>query len=255
MKKIIFYSLLLSSAILSSCNTTKKLTNDKGPYILNGVTEASAMLELVQAAETPYTWFSGEGNGTIDWEGNRYSAKMKVRILHDSIIWVVIQKFGFEIGRMLVTPDSAFFINRLERSYSIYNTTDFFKKYNLPVDFNMFSKVFTGGPYIPDNIRQSKIQDDRSLSVESATGVNASYWLDISAALARSLVIDPFHHQWEAGYGDYRATNTSQMFPFHRANTLDNNGESSVFDIDYSSITIDVAQEFPFSVPSNYEKI
>ena len=130
MKRILFYTLLSMCFGLTACNTTKKLANDKGPNIINGVFEASAMLDLVRATDIPYTWFGGEGNGTIDWEGTRYTAKIKVRILRDSIVWVQIQKFGFEVGRMLVTPDSAFFINRLERSYSIYSITDFFKKYD-----------------------------------------------------------------------------------------------------------------------------
>lgn len=255
MTKILFYILLLSSIVIASCNTTKKLTKDTGPSVINGITETSEMLDLVSATNIPYTWFGAEGNGTIDWEGSRYTAKIKVRILHDSIIWVQIQKFGFEVGRMLVTPDSAFFINRLERSYSLYRTNDFFKKYNLPADFNMFSKVFTGGAYIPPSISKSKIEDDRSLYLESSNGVNARLWIDVSSMLIQSLVTDPFNHQWEARYADYKATNTGQLFPYRRTNTLVNDGVSNLFDLDYTSIEINVPQEFPFSIPSHYDKI
>ncbi|MEP6795359.1 MAG: DUF4292 domain-containing protein [Saprospiraceae bacterium] len=255
MRRIIFYTLFIFLWVLTSCNTTKRLANDNGPAILNGISETSEMLDLVSATDIPYTWFGAEGNGTIDWEGNRYTAKIRVRILHDSIIWVQIQKFGFEVGRMLVTPDSAFFINRLERSYSLYKTNDFFKKYNLPADFNMFSKVFTGGAYVPPLISKSKIEDDRSLYLESSNGVNARLWLDVTSTLVQSLVTDPFNHQWEAGYADYKATNTGQLFPYRRTNTLVNDGVSNLFDLDYTSIEINVPQEFPFSIPSHYDKI
>jgi len=255
MKNILLYNLVSFCIVLSSCNTTKKLSNGNGPDIINGISEASAMLDLVRATDIPYTWFGAEGNGTIDWEGNRYTAKIKVRILHDSIVWVQIQKFGFEVGRMLVTPDSAFFINRLERSYSIYSITDFFKKYDLPADFNMFSKVFTGGAYIPPTITKSVIKEDRSLYLQSANGVDARHWLDVTSTLLQSTITDPFLHQWEAGYGDYRATNTGQTVPYRRNNTLVNDGVSSLFDLEYTMIEIDVPQEFPFSIPSHYEKI
>ncbi len=255
MRKIILYTLFACLYVMTSCNTTKRLAKDNGPVIINGISETSEMLDLVSATNVPYTWFGAEGNGTIDWEGNRYSAKMRVRILHDSIIWVQISKFGFEVGRMLVTPDSAFFINRLERSYSLYRTNDFFKKYNLPADFNMFSKVFTGGAYVPPSISKSKIEDDRSLYLESSNGVNARLWLDVTSTLVQSLVTDPFNHQWEAGYSDYKATNTGQMFPYRRTNTLVNDGVSNLFDLDYTSIEINVPQEFPFSIPSHYDKI
>ncbi len=254
MKKFILYSLMCCALAISACNTTKKLV-DKGPSIRNGVTEASQMLALATATNVPYSWFSGEGNGTIDWEGNRYSAKVRVRMLHDSVIWVQISKFGFEVGRMLVTPDSAFFINRLEHSYAAYSTMDFFKKYNLPADFSMFSKVFTGGAYIPSMISKTMVDADQSLYLESSTGVNARIWLDVSASMYKSIVTDPFNHEWQAEYGDYRSTNTGAMFPYKRGNTLVEDGVASVFDLDYTSIEINVPQEFPFSIPSHYEKI
>jgi hypothetical protein len=208
-----------------------------------------------EATDKPFTWFVAEGNGTIDWDGERYNAKMKIRIERDKVIWVQIQKFGFELGRMYITPDSAFFINRLERTYSIYSTTEFFKKYNLPADFNMFSKVFTGGAYIPPVISKSEIEEDRSLYLESDSGVNARHWLDESSLLVRSMVTDPFQHEWSSGYGDYRPTNTGQQFPFRRTNVIVIDGTSNLFDLEYSSIVINVPTELPFSIPSHYEKI
>ena len=252
----LFYTCCIGLCFLASCETTRKLSNgSSGPAPIEGITDVSLMLDLVKATDLPFTWFGAEGTGTIDWEGERYTAKMNVRIERDKIIWVQIQKLGFEIGRMLITPDSAFFINRLERSYAKYSTIQFFKKYNLPADFEMFSKVFTGGAYIPTAISTSVIEKDHSWYLESESGVNARHWLDVTALLTRSLVTDQFRHEWSAGYSDYRATNTGQMFPFRRTNSLVIDGTSNLFDLDYSSILIDVPQEFPFSVPSHYEKM
>ncbi len=255
MKKILFYLLLISIGVVSSCTTSKKIVNNSGPVILDNSVEASSMLQLVEATDIPYTWFSGDGAGTIDWDGQRYNARMRVRIARDSVIWVQIQKFGIELGRMYITPDSAFFINRLERTYSIYSTTEFFKKYNLPADFNMFSKVFTGGAYIPPTISKSVVESDRSLYLESENGVNARHWLDDSLSLSRSIVTDPFNHEWASGFSDYRPINTGEKFPFRRTNTLVIDGTTNLFDLDYNSVEINVPQQFPFSIPSHYEKI
>jgi len=255
MKRNLFYSFLISLCVISSCATTRKATDSKGPVILDGIAEASTMLDLVEATDLPYTWFGAQGTGTIDWDGQRYSAKMNVRIEHGKVIWVQIQKFGFEIGRMFITPDSAFFINRLERTYASYSTPQFFKKYNLLADFNMFSKVFTGGAYIPPTISKSVIENDRSLYLESDSGVNARHWLDVSSILIRSIVTDPLKHEWAAGFSDYRSTNTGQKFPYRRTNTLVIDGKSNLFDLDYSSIEINIPREFPFSIPSHYEKM
>jgi hypothetical protein len=254
MTKHIFLFLFLIF-LLSSCKTTQNSLNNSGHVVLDKPVDAASMLSTVEATEIPYSWFSGIGSGTVDWDGERYSAKMNVRIERDKIIWVQIQKFGFEIGRMLITPDSAFFINRLERTYSIYNTVDFFKKYNLPADFVMFSKVFTGGAYIPPLITRKILEKDKSLYLESGTGIIAHHWLDDSLKLERSSVTDLFKHEWEPGYSDYRATNTGQLFPFVRTNSLIIDGQSNLFNINYTEVQLDIAQEFPFSIPSHYEKI
>jgi len=254
-----FFAKLLSAIFLLlgivSCTPTKNALSSHGHVVLDKPVDAATMLTAVEATEIPYSWFSGVGSGTIDWDGERYSAKINVRIQRDRIIWVQIQKFGFEIGRMLITPDSAFFINRLERSYSIYSTVDFFKKYNLPADFVMFSKVFTGGAYLPPNITKSTLEKDNSLRVESALGIHAQHWLDESLMLDHSSVHDLFGHQWDAAYANYQDANNGQPFPFNRNNSLIIDGESNLFNIEYSEVTMNVPQEFPFSIPSHYEKI
>ena len=254
MKHNILLATIISLLVSTQC-TTSKLATDKPPVVLGGISEASALLELVRATDTPYDWYVASGTGTIDWEDQRLSAKVNVRIKRDSVIWVQISKLGIEIGRMLVTPDSAWFLNRLEGKYARYGTDDFFKKYNLPAEFDMFTKVFTGGAYVPPDITRMTIESDGGLFIESASGVNARHWLDVSYQLIRSQVMDPNHHQWSAGYSSYQAVNSGQTFPFRRTNTLLIDGKENLFDLEYSSILVDVPHELPFSIPSHYEKM
>ncbi len=228
---------------------------DKPSVVLGGVSEAAALLEIARATNNPYTWYSATGTGTIDWDDQRLSAKLNVRIRKDSVIWVQISKLGIEVARMYVTPDSAFFINRIERKYARYSTNQFFKEYDLPADFDMFLNVFTGGAYVPSDISRMVIEADGALLLESGGGVKARHWMDVSYQLMRSHVMDSNKHEWSATYGNYTAVNTGQKFPFQRGNTIVIDGKSNLFDLDYASIVVNVPQELPFSIPSNYEKM
>lgn len=249
----VFIVLLIA---LSSCHSKRSITDGS-----NADTDvvsspgAAAMMKKVLATQLPYTWFAASGQGKIDWDGQRLSARINVRILHDSIIWVQIQKFGFEVGRMLITPDSAFFINRFDHSYSVYRTNDFLAEYNVPADFDMFSRVFTAGAYVPPMIRKSVVEQDGSLLLQSVSGMNARHWFDASSLLVRSLITDPMSREWFAVYADYKKTNSGQQFPFKRSNTLVIDGQPNIFDLEYNEMVIDVPQQFPFSIPSHYEKI
>lgn len=249
---VVLLSVVLSVFLLQ-CTTTKGAT--KPPVVLKDISEASALLDLVKATNIPYRWFVATGTGTIDWEDQRISARLNVRIRHDSVIWLQISKLGIEVGRILVTPDSAFVINRLEQKFGRYATADFFNHYKLPVDFEMFSKVFTGGAFIPPDVHTMSIEPDGALYLESSTGIRARHWLDISFQLIRSQVMDAGDRQWDAGYAEYGEVNTGQKFPFSRTNMLTEKGEPSIFDITYSSILVDIPHEFPFSIPSHYEKM
>jgi hypothetical protein len=254
MKRILFLLALSSTLIFAKCTTTKQ-PSTVPPVVLGGISEASALLDLVNATNLPYDWYVATGTGTIDWEDQRLSAKVNVRIRRDSVIWVQISKLGIEVGRMLVTPDSAYFINRIEQKYARYSTQDFFKKFNMPADFGMFTKVFTGGAYVPPDITKMVIEPDGALFLQSSRGVSARHWLDVSYQLIRSQIFDSRNQEVMARYSDYTEVNSGQKFPFRRYNTIVINGEENLFDLDYTSILINIPHELPFSIPSHYEKM
>lgn len=252
---IILLALLIG--LFSACGEKrKKVAKIEVPVVEEKMTKGtSAMMEKIINTQVPFTWFSAKGQGKFDLDGQRLSARVNVRILRDSVIWVQLQKFGFELGRMLITPDSAFFINRFERTYSVYATEDFLIEYNVPADFEMFSKVFTAGAYLPARIKSLAIGQDGSLNMYAANGMNATHWFDSSWRLIRSEISDPLAREWTTGYADYRDTKNGQLFPFKRSNTLVIDGIPNVFNLQYNDLDLDIPQEFPFSIPSHYEKI
>jgi hypothetical protein len=233
----------------------KKIIPPSNTAILGDLDKSEeALLGKLLETKAPYTWFAGNGQGKIDWDGQRLGARFNVRILRDSVIWIQITKLGFEVGRMYVTRDSAFVVNRIEHSYGLYRTEEFLEEYNVPADFDMFASVFTGGAFIP-TLRDPNIGiDEESVHIDGREGTKAWYWFDEGGKLNRSMITDPYDRNWSAAYGDYRRVDRGD-WPFVRSNTLTIEGESSVFDLEYSEIEIDVPQTFPFSIPSHYEKM
>ena len=257
MKKTVFLITGIAISLAFSSCKSKKAVRDSGNIIMDApaTPEMEAMLQRVIDTQVDYTWFSATGQGKVDWDGQRLSAKVNVRILRDSVIWVQIQKFGFEVGRLMVRQDSAFFINRFDHTYSIGRTRDILEEYNVPADFEMFSLVFTAGAYMPHRIKKSEIESDGSVFFLAANGMEARHWLDESSLLIKSVITDPMSREWFAQYSDYQKTNSGQRFPYKRSNTLVIDGQPNIFDLEYSEMTIDRPQKFPFSIPSHYEKI
>ena len=259
MKLMTRYIPLLMLLILSACsNKQKRLARhevmpntDSGRHIAL----PKEMMDRIEATQVDYKWFAASGQGNIDWDGDRMSGHIDVRIRQDSIIWIRVQKFGFEVGRIVVTPDSAFFINRFERTYGVYQTEEFLEEYNVPADFDMFSKVFTAGAYVPPKIKQSSMEQDGSVLLESGNGMMARLWFDTSYTLIRTQIRDPLAREWSSEYADYKKTNSGHTFPFKRFNTIVIDGVANIFDLEYNEMEIGIPQQFPFSIPSHYEKI
>jgi len=245
---------LLAGLSMTACAGKKKLTHGPAEPVDAMSASRKSVLDRLAATQVPYEWFAGQGSGKIDWDGERFSASFKVRIKRDSVIWLQIQKLGFEIGRMYITRDTAWVINRWERFYSVYSTKEFCQEYNLPADFDMFCRVFTAGAYVPGQVHSAGTESDGAMYVSDGNGMSARYWFDPSRTLSRSLVQDPFHREWFSGYDDYRSVN-GKRFPFRRSNSVTIDGVASIMDLEYRDVVLDEPQEFPFSIPSNYEKI
>ncbi len=258
-KTVHIFLLLLLTGLIISCKKKKEVAAGPempAPVVMEKMSKgASGIMNRMMESQVPFKWFAAQGQGKFDLDGQRLSARVNVRIRQDSVIWVQLQKFGFEVGRMLVTPDSAFFVNRFERTYAIYATEDFLAEYNVPADFEMFTKVFTAGAYLPPEIKSLDVGKDGAVEMYSSKGFNARYWFDTSWRLIRAEISDPLAREWSTSYADYRNTSKGQWFPFKRSNTLLIDGIPNVFDLEYSDMELDIPQEFPFSIPSHYEKI
>src|SRR5690606_443692 len=105
------------------------------------------------------------------------------------------------------------------------------------------------------DVRETRAERDGTLHVSSRQGMKASYWFDPMATLSRSVVQDQLNREWMAGYADYRSLGAGRIFPYKRSNTVAIDGVAHIMDLEYKEVEIDVPQEFPFSIPSHYEKI
>ena len=82
----------------------------------------------------------------------------------DSLIWMNIKKASVEVARILVTPDSVYIINRLDREYYIKGLDFVEEKFNLPAHFVTLQTALLGNPWFFENQQlQSSIKGTQYL--------------------------------------------------------------------------------------------
>jgi hypothetical protein len=216
-------------------------------------------LTLLKSKDVQYNTLALKGKADLAINGNENSVSMNIRIQKDKKIWVIVTAAGgiVEVARAMITPDSLFLLNKLEKTYAkkpfsyVHNFT------NKQVNFSMLQAVLSGNT-IPDLMNTSA-----DLNLENGTwvikGVNGDLgYRSIFNTLLK--VSETTLNDAKAGqafkvvYGEYTPI-TNAIFP----STLKINSMAGTKKIDiaieFSKIESNVPVEFPFTVPKNYELI
>lgn len=92
-----------------------------------------------------YEWLTSKVD--IDIEGNGLEFKDlsgQLRIRRDSIVWLsVTAPLGVEIGRVKVSADSAWIINRLEKTYLAEPLDSIAKRFGMPLSLPWIQTLLT----------------------------------------------------------------------------------------------------------------
>jgi len=115
-------------------------------------------------------------------DGGQKSLKAKVYIETGRLIFVSVSYMGFELGRLMFTPDSIKYINRIEREYYFgnYNQLGLFKEIGLSYE-EIENFIVKGFPFRhPVNIRKIS---------ESITESDSSYIYSYYSGLKKSIKI------------------------------------------------------------------
>ncbi len=210
-----------------------------------------------------FTFLSTKSHLSFQNEKQELGSNIDMRLAKDSLIWLSARPaFGIEAARMLIRTDSAFLVNRLEKSYVALDIISLSKQVNFDGDFKTLQALFLGNvppldqsvtPKKQDNffvlnqiydLFQSNIyvsRENKKLAKMSVTENNGS----------NSLFID---------YSDFQKLD-KQKIPFKVSavanffNQKEDKTDQTKIEIKHKRIKFEDSNlSFPFSIPSNYKK-
>ena len=134
-----FY-LIAAWLFLSGCGSGKGVVS-------TGISHPSDMDELwneLKKSNLEYRWLSAKVDAEVGFDGLVFSGQGDILIRKDSAMLFSVKKFGFEMVRALIRPDSVFVINRLEGSYDAARTDSLLEKYRLPFSYSELEQLLAG---------------------------------------------------------------------------------------------------------------
>lgn len=249
--------LLQLSAKESGC---RKKTNTRTPLPATTLRKPDFLQKKLHALQHPeVTAINAQAKVFIEGDGQSVAATANIIWLRDSILWVNIKKFGFEAARALITKDSVFVINRLDKTYSANGLESLQRQYSLPAGFDLLQSVLLAEAwFFPDMRLSADIQD----GLHRLSGSNGRYTADYRMPEGPFWLQQVFfYEQREARsvsvlFEKYKNDALAGWFPYLRTVEAFSQETGSLrLSIEFNDVTFNQPKNYRFEIPGHYERI
>ena len=253
MKPYLFLGALGCILLLSACSAKKVMTSGPAPIYSDD--------EIIQSLEdrnVSWDWLISKAGINIDSPAEKVGGTMYLRIKRDSVIWVMVKKFGVEAVRAQITPDSFQIVYRLDRSYDEGRIEDLMHHYKLDLGFEDMQQMMFGNVMLPDSANTKVKQTEAVHIVSGVSGdLKLTYSLDpYQLLLQRILLNDSRNRDVNIEYLDYREVDEFGKIPFERRYILPySETETASLQLEFKDFEINKPRAIKFSIPSHYEKL
>ncbi len=193
-----------------------------------------------------------EGSG----DGQEIRASANIIWLRDSVIWINVKKFGIEGLRVLIKRDSAYIVNRIDRSYGVLSLESLMSEYGVPGGFELLQDMLIGSAWFLPNMHMTSDTLDGLHQLRGETlRYQALYGIQEGLYRWRNGVFTEKNAQDQLFLGFDRFQNVDLLGPFPYFRRLDarsmQNGHF-LLDITFTEVLPNGAETYRFEIPEHY---
>lgn len=266
---VFLFILGISLGTITSCKTTRKVAETKP------LEEKDHQVLIQQLGDSAFRceWMKAGMSVRVEQGEKSTSFNANLRMKSDSIIWISISPaLGIEVVRVSLTKDTIRMLDRLNNEYALKDFNYLNNLFDVSVNYQVLQAILTANyfPYMDEKKLKSAYVDDpfyilstlnrrklkRSLEEKDPNKrIIQDIWMDPGNAKIHRMKIEDNKTQREIEivYSDYREVE-SKYFPYKTVIHI--RGDKPVkMEINYSKVSINAPQEFPFSIPAKYTRV
>jgi hypothetical protein len=195
----------------------------------------------------------------VDGGGQSMTANANIVWIRDSVMWLNVKKFGLEAARALVTRDSVFMLNRLNKTWSARGLESLEREYSLPDGFALLQQFILASAWIDPKMElRADIKDEFHRLSGSNGPIVADYRVEEGSYLLRSQsFIQPAEKRnVSLSFDNYKKTPVAGQFPYLRhMEAFSPDAGNMRLDIELTDVEINIPKNFKFEIPSSYDKV
>ncbi|MEZ4949552.1 MAG: DUF4292 domain-containing protein [Saprospiraceae bacterium] len=216
--------------------------------------DADFLINKMVTNQVNVEWFSAKIKAKHESEDLSIGFSGNIRMKKDSIIWLNVKKFGFEVARVQIEKDSIFVIDRFNDEFIAEDLQYVQRMVNFPANFSMIQSILLGNPvFFTKNLMAGIENKTYHLKSKEGKEPNSEYILDGQYKILSMEFSEPTKKRWltvdQAGYSEIQ----NQNFAHERVLSMDSpdTGKLKV-ELSFSDVIFNEPTSFPFSKPANY---
>ena len=244
--------ILFSLLIFASCKS-KKIPQSDIPIIPTD----TLVSRFLNPPDIKYV--NAKARIRINDDFQNQKATLFIRAQRDSAIFLVFKKLSVEGGRALITPDSVYIINRMEKAYQIIPLKDIQEDYGIMPDFNYIYDMLTGiTPQVDTSKYWQLHANPNTLMIETMIK-GLFHRIEIDRKTGHTIsghFMDNirFNATWE--YENFQLITDSISLPYNRMYDIQlPEYQNLKITLDFSEIELNIANSINFKIPSHYQLI
>ncbi len=239
-----------------ACNTNKKVTTVPEPE--NAPLTAEDYLKDIVQQQLQADWLDASAKLNYDDGSMAVGATATIKMEKDKVIWMSVKKFGFEIARAMITPDSLFILDRFNKEYSAEPISYIADKFNLPGDIVTLQQILLGNPvFLTQSSPKAQAEDGQLRWSASTDQARNDFWFTLpNYDLERVEVEQPTQQRsLTMQLQNYQDAGGNRDFSYLRKIAVDSRetGKADI-EIEFTKVELNVPTDIKFSVPPRYQR-
>tara|TARA_X000000368_G_C22983074_1_gene690820 strand:- start:133 stop:864 length:732 start_codon:yes stop_codon:yes gene_type:complete len=230
------FVLLLSSCVIQKTERASLSIHPKN---------AKELIERVNEKNKTPEWMALKGKVSLMIEDKSLGPlNISIKIRKDSVIWASVSApLGIELFRTMLTKDSLFYINQMNKTFFVKPTSDIAELFNFEVSFFEIQDIISGNVNIKK--QKYKLEEGFFLLAENINYViNPTTFQVKSMKLIQDLSFLEVQYSYSAHIGKGHFSNEVNI----ESNFKENNNIKLV----YAKIILNEKQKTPFKIPASY---
>ena len=247
MNKYIFILLLCfgfsSCSLLKNNNTLIEKPFYETDNIENKITELNISPD----------WVSLNSKIKINKEGEKTEINSIIRVKKDSVIWISLKApLGIEILRTMITPDSIYFMSRIDKTYFVKPISHLKNVVKTDINYFQIQEILFSSPKILNsNIVPYKSKTGKYISKsEYATYIINNYF-----SIEKMELSDTENKKLTITFTNYSFFEDIKSYYPKNLNIEVSSEEKFTANIDFSKIEFNKNSLLSFKIPSSYVKV